>query len=109
MNAELGTSVQDFLHALASEARQQILMLFVSGGEHTVGEVADRLGIAQSTASQHLSILRRGGVFSSRRDGKAVFYRADVAGISGALDELQSYLRSCCPVELTASSTSKMD
>ncbi|MGW4296435.1 hypothetical protein ACWEH1_25835, partial [Micromonospora chersina] len=38
----------------------------------------------------------RGGVVTSRRDGKTVFYRADRDGAIAALTDLQSYLATCC-------------
>lgn len=90
-------TVQAFLRALASESRQQVLMLFASGAELGVGDVATRLGIGQSTASEQLAQLRDAAILASRREGKSVYYRADPAGISAALTELQDYLRGCCP------------
>ena len=93
----LGPEVREFLRALASEGRQQVLMLFADHSELGVGRVAELAGVAQSTASQQLAELRRGGLLTSRRDGKAVLYRADVTGITRALNALQVHLRSCCP------------
>ena len=91
----------DFLKALASETRQQVMMLFAAGAQLTVGEVADGLGLGQSTASEQLAILRRGGLVQSTRDGKLVRYRADPTTIAARLSELQSYLACCCPPEST--------
>jgi tellurite resistance protein TerB len=93
----LSPQVRAFLKALASENRQQVMLLFSSGAEHTVGAVAEHLGIGQSTASQQLALLRHGGILSSRRDGKTVYYRADPTGITAVLDELRDYLQHCCP------------
>lgn len=94
---EIQTSTQDFLRALASETRQQILQLFAGGIELTVGEVAERAGLGQSTASEHLALLRRGGLVHATRDGKAVRYRVDSTRISTELDQLKAYLTVCCP------------
>jgi DNA-binding transcriptional ArsR family regulator len=88
---------QDFLKALASEKRQQIMMLFADGTQLTVGQVADCCGLGQSTTSEQLAILRRGGLVQSSRDGKLVRYRADPTTITTRLAELQSYLACCCP------------
>jgi DNA-binding transcriptional ArsR family regulator len=88
---------QDFLKALASETRQQILMLFVGGRELTVGEIAAACGLGQSTASEQLAILRRGGLLTSARDGKLVRYRADPTAINARIADLQGYLTCCCP------------
>jgi DNA-binding transcriptional ArsR family regulator len=85
-----------FLKALASESRQQVMLLFAGGAELSVGEVASRLGIGQSTASQQLSQLKDGGLLTSRREAKVVFYRADKERISAALDRLRGFLDGCC-------------
>jgi DNA-binding transcriptional ArsR family regulator len=85
-----------FLSALASESRQQVMLLFAAGAELTVGEVAERLDIGQSTASERLAKLKDGGLVTSRREGKTVFYRADKDRIGAALDRLRSYLDDCC-------------
>ncbi|TYB43864.1 ArsR/SmtB family transcription factor [Actinomadura chibensis] len=95
--AQLGQQAREFLRALASEQRQQMLELFTGGIELTVGTVAERLGIAQPTASQQLALLRRGGLLTSRKHGKQVFYRIDAATVEHSLNELQTYLRTCCP------------
>lgn len=88
---------QDFLKALASETRQQIMLLFAGGTQLTVGEIADACGLGLSTASEHLSILKRGGLVLSTRDGKLVRYRANPATIAARLADLQRYLACCCP------------
>ncbi|CAM3769626.1 Biofilm growth-associated repressor [Occultella aeris] len=72
------------------------MLLFASGAELSVGEIAERAGIGQSTASHQLQLLRRGGIVTPRRDGKVVLYRADRDGMSQALGDLQDYLKVCC-------------
>lgn len=89
--------LREFLKGLASEQRQQMLELFAGGVELTVGTVAERLGIGQSNASQQLALLRRGGLLTSRKDGKQVRYRVDTPAVERSLTELQNYLRTCCP------------
>jgi DNA-binding transcriptional ArsR family regulator len=93
----LTAGARGFLKALASEQRQQMLELFTGGIELTVGTVAQRLGIGQSNASQQLALLRRGGLLTSRRDGKQVHYRIDSAAVDRSLTELRGYLYTCCP------------
>jgi tellurite resistance protein TerB len=92
----LAEDTHEFLRALASSTRQRIMLLFARGEELSVGEVADRVGIGQSTASQQLAALRRGKVVVARRDGKTVYYRADRDGMAAALADLQRYLQQCC-------------
>jgi DNA-binding transcriptional ArsR family regulator len=97
--SDVEEETQDFLKALASETRQQIMLLFAGGTQLTVGEVADACGLGLSTASEQLSILKRGGLVRSARDGKLVRYRADPTTITARLADLQSYLAGCCPPE----------
>ena len=92
----LEEDTHEFLRALASSTRQRIMLLFARGEELAVGEVAARVGIGQSTASQQLALLRRGKVVVARREGKTVYYRADRAGMAAALADLQRYLERCC-------------
>ncbi len=89
----------DFLKALASETRQKVLQQFAGGIELTVGEIADRCALKPSTTSEHLSLLRRGGLVISRKDGKQVYYRADGATMAQRLSALQAYLANCCPTD----------
>lgn len=94
--ALISGQTHDFLKALASPTRQRIMMLFCDGAERSVGEVAERVGIGQSTASEQLNLLRRGGVVTARREGKIIRYRADREGMQKALADLQAYLEVCC-------------
>ncbi|MEU4696561.1 ArsR/SmtB family transcription factor [Nonomuraea dietziae] len=94
---ELTDAARGFLKAMASDTRQQILMLFSGGIELTVSEVAERMSLAQSATSTHLATLRDGGVLTSRREWKTVYYRADPARIGRALSDLQASLQACCP------------
>ncbi|MEU0591973.1 ArsR/SmtB family transcription factor [Streptomyces ardesiacus] len=87
----------DFLKALASETRQLVMQQFAGGRELAVGEIAELCGLKPSTASEHLTVLRRGGLVLSRKEGKQVFYRADGASMARRLDTLKEYLLRCCP------------
>ncbi|MES4904142.1 MULTISPECIES: metalloregulator ArsR/SmtB family transcription factor [unclassified Streptomyces] len=84
--------LQVFLKALASRTRQKLFSHFAGGQELTVGEVAERAGLGPSTTSEHLAVLRRGGLLHSTRSGKLVRYRADEEGIIELLGQLHSYL-----------------
>ncbi|GAA2208288.1 hypothetical protein GCM10009850_037460 [Nonomuraea monospora] len=93
---QLPQAAQDFLKALANPGRQQIMLLFAQGAELSVNQVAERAGISQSAASQQLALLRRGGIVTSRRDGKEVLYRGDRDSVGRILADLQGYLKFCC-------------
>jgi DNA-binding transcriptional ArsR family regulator len=62
--------------ALANRARLRILGA-LEGRELCVGQVAAIFDIARSTASEHLSVLRRVGLIGERRDGRFVWYSLD--------------------------------
>ena len=63
----------DTSKVLANRARLRILAA-LEGNELCVGQVAAIFDIARSTASEHLSALRRVGLVGERRDGKFVYY-----------------------------------
>lgn len=51
-------------------------------GEKSVGQLLERIGVAQPNMSQHLNILYRAGLLGKRRQGAQMFYRiADVAAV----------------------------
>jgi len=87
-----GDELQVFLKALASGTRQKLFSHFADGEELTVGEAAERTGLGPSTTSEHLAVLRRGGLLQSIRDGKLVRYRANRENITELLEQLHSCL-----------------
>jgi DNA-binding transcriptional ArsR family regulator len=66
----------DALQLVAEPHRQGILRL-IWRDELPVGELATRLDLSYSGASQHLARLREAGFVTVRRDGKQRLYRAD--------------------------------
>lgn len=70
----------ELMKALSNQHRLLILCRLIDG-EKSVGQLAEFLGIRDSTASQHLALLRRDGLIAGRRDGQTIWYRieSDVA------------------------------
>ncbi|MGI8951217.1 MAG: ArsR/SmtB family transcription factor [Chitinophagaceae bacterium] len=62
------------LRALNHKLRQQIIKLIDEHNKMTVTEIYIKLRLEQSVASQHLAILRRAGIVSTKRDGKFIYY-----------------------------------
>lgn len=62
------------LKVLADGTRLQVMRLLLDGPKH-VGELNLRIDVEQSLLSHHLRVLRRAGLVTSERDGKAVLYR----------------------------------
>ncbi|MGH6682854.1 MAG: ArsR/SmtB family transcription factor [Pseudolabrys sp.] len=63
----------ELLKALSNPQRLLIVCQLFEG-ERSVGQIAKALEIRDSTASQHLAVLRKDGVVSARRDGHVVWY-----------------------------------
>ena len=63
----------DSLKALAHPVRLRILSL-LRGGELCVCQLTEVVGLAPSTVSEHLTLLRRAGAVVERKEGKWVFY-----------------------------------
>ncbi len=66
-------SASDLLKALANRHRLLIICQLVDG-ERSVGELAQFLGLRDSTVSQHLALLRKDGLVSARRDAQTIYY-----------------------------------
>ncbi|MCM2396831.1 metalloregulator ArsR/SmtB family transcription factor [Rhizobium sp. S95] len=66
----------ELLKALANRHRLLILCQLVEG-ERSVGQLAEFLGIRDSTVSQHLALLRRDKIIAGRRDGQTIWYRIE--------------------------------
>ncbi len=62
-----------FLKAMANSTRLMVLCQ-LAGGEKSVGELERVVRISQSALSQHLAVLRRGGIAKTRRDGQTILY-----------------------------------
>ncbi|MCA1371261.1 helix-turn-helix transcriptional regulator [Bradyrhizobium sp. BRP14] len=62
------------LKTLANQNRLKIVCTLV-GGEHSVSQLEETLGIHQPTLSQQLTVLREADIVATRRDAKQIFYR----------------------------------
>jgi ArsR family transcriptional regulator len=62
------------MQAMAHPLRLKILCL-VNNQELSVLEIVDAVGTSQSNISQHLAVLRDGGILAARKDANRVFYR----------------------------------
>lgn len=62
------------LRALNHKLRQQLLKVIHEEQKITVTELYVKLRLEQSVASQHLAILRRTGLVTTKREGKFIYY-----------------------------------
>ncbi len=72
MREHAGDAAQ-LLKALANENRLLILCT-LSEAELSVGQLNERMDLSQSALSQHLAVLRRDGLVSTRREAQTIYY-----------------------------------
>ncbi len=64
------------LRVLSHPHRLQFIELLMTR-RHTVGELAEAVGIAPHAASQHLSHMRAHGILAVQRKGRTAYYKVD--------------------------------
>ena len=75
----------DVFDVVADPTRRDIVRLLHSagaGGEMSVGELVEALGITQPTVSKHLKVLREGGVVGVREEGQHRYYRFEPSALA---------------------------
>ena len=82
--------MQAAIDAIAHPGRRAMLRL-VLDRELPVSELADRVGLSQPAASQHLKVLREAGLVRGRIDGRRRLYRVDIEGLERLRSELDAY------------------
>jgi DNA-binding transcriptional ArsR family regulator len=82
--------MQEAIDALAHPGRRALLRL-VLDRELGVNELAERVGLTQPAASQHLKVLRDAGLVRGRVDGRRRLYRVDAEGLERLRSELDAY------------------
>lgn len=75
MNKAQQTAEQvcELMKVLSSKNRFLILCA-LANGEKCVGEIAEIIGIRETTTSQHLALLRKEGIVQRRRESQTIYY-----------------------------------
>lgn len=81
---------QDPFKAIADPNRRRMLELMLAQ-ERTVGFLAEELGIAQPSASQHMQVLRLAGLVDERTEGRRTFYSLRAAELRIVADWIAQY------------------
>ncbi len=81
-------SANQILTAIANENRMKVLCLLLEN-EHTVTELCNAIGLAQSPLSQHLAKLRKLELVGTRRDGQLVYYHLKSEAVRDLLGMLK--------------------
>ncbi|MGB3543274.1 ArsR/SmtB family transcription factor [Rubrivirga sp.] len=85
--------------ALSHPARLAILETLGTRGTCVCGEVVEVVGLAQSTVSQHLKVLREAGLVRGTPDGTRSCYCLDESALEDVASRLSAFvstLTSCC-------------
>ena len=82
----------DITKALADGSRLRILMA-LTGGELCVCQIIEVLGLAPSTVSKHMSILRQAHLVEARKEGRWMHYRLAGRKESKAVRDALAWVR----------------
>ncbi len=97
---ETTVNVDEVFKALASGHRRKILGILgestpeagktCCAADEVCGcKLSDRLGLAPSTISHHMSVLRKAGLVDARKDGLWTYYTLQRGVLDAAAQELQ--------------------
>src|SRR5262245_43191576 len=82
----------DAFNAVAEASRRDLLDA-LQGGEATVGELVDRVGLSQPQVSKHLGVLRAVDLVTVRIDGRRHWYRVNGPALKPIHDWVRAYER----------------
>jgi DNA-binding transcriptional ArsR family regulator len=83
----------DVFNAIAEPRRREIIGLLAGGRTQAVGELVDRLGLAQPAVSKHLGVLRKVGIVSMSKRGQHRLYRLNPEELKPVHDWVKHYER----------------
>jgi ArsR family transcriptional regulator len=84
-----------YMKALGHPVRVQIMEILGNTGECISGDISDRLPVAASTTSQHLSVLKSSGLITGTVDGPRRCYCINQE-LLGKARNLLAKLQACC-------------
>ena len=76
LDEQTAAEIAELFRALGDSTRIRIISA-LTGGEKSVGELAELSGSSESTTSHHLRHLRQLRLVQTRRDGRFIFYSLD--------------------------------
>ncbi|MDH3639808.1 MAG: metalloregulator ArsR/SmtB family transcription factor [Gammaproteobacteria bacterium] len=86
---EHAREVATLLKTIAHEVRLMVLCLLVKG-ERSVSELNQEIAVSQSALSQHLAVLRRENLVSTRRQAQVIYYSLPDENIMRIMEVLHS-------------------
>ena len=85
----------NLLKALSNPQRLRIMCLLIDG-EKTVSELNAAIDLSQSALSQHLAVLRDGGLVRTRREAQNVYYSVAEGPVHRIIETLHDLY---CPTD----------
>jgi len=85
----------ELMKALSHPQRLRVMCMLVDG-ERTVGEINAEVDLSQSALSQHLAVLREGGLVRTRREAQNVYYSVAPGPVQRVIQTLHDVY---CPTE----------
>jgi ArsR family transcriptional regulator len=76
-----------------TDPKRLMLLDVLRGGERSVGDLAEMIGVTLPNASQHLAVLRTAGLVDGRRVGTTVRYQLAEPAIVEACDVIDRIVR----------------
>jgi len=95
-----GTDIEiaDLAKALAHPARLRILRLLLATPGCIGGDIVDAVGLAQSTVSEHLRILKAAGVITGEISGPRTCYALNPAALGPLVEFIGTLTSPSAPV-----------
>lgn len=91
LRQELDELVATMCKAL-NDPKRLLVLYALRSGPHTVGELCEVLDAPQSNTSQHLAVLRNGGMVETARQGNNVVYSLRHERVVDAIDVLREVM-----------------
>ncbi|MGE6740494.1 metalloregulator ArsR/SmtB family transcription factor [Allorhizobium pseudoryzae] len=87
MMQERSAEAAEFMRLFSTPTRL-MLLCYIAGGERSVGDIQDELGLKQPALSQQLAELRTAGVVKTRRESRQIFYSVADDRVSAVMQTL---------------------
>jgi ArsR family transcriptional regulator len=111
MASDHGEMVALHAHLCKAIADPKRLMILdeLRDGPLSVNEIAERIGVSQPNASQHLAILRDRNVVWTSRSGSSVHYALTSPKVLAAVDLLREFMADFMSIPMPIRSVSEDD
>lgn len=92
LSEPLRALASEYLQALA-EPHRMALLEALTGGEASVQELADRVGLPHQNTSHHLAALWRAGILARRAEGAGTLYEIEDWSAWWVVEQISGWLR----------------